>query len=75
VVNVGNLRLDQPRSTGPRLSCNCLFDERPQNLLCEDLAISRDVRIIYNGFFGGAIVKADEIPREGCADRAIRQNL
>ena len=73
--SLSNFWLDQPRSTCPCFSCNSLLDERSEDLLREDLTISCDMRVIYNGFFGGAIIQADEIPREGWVVCAIGQNL
>jgi len=75
MINLGNFRLHQPRSTSPCFPRNGFLDERPQDLLCEDLAITRDMRVIYDGFFSWTVVKADEIAREWCADRSIWHSL
>lgn len=56
VVDSCDFWLNKPRRTGPCLSSDGLLDEGSKNLLCEDLAVSSDVRIVHNSFLLRSIV-------------------
>lgn len=75
VILLCDFFLDQPWSSGPRISSNGLFDKGSQDLLCEDFSIPHNMRVVHHCFLCRSIVEADKVSREGWADGAIRQKL